>query len=177
MSEGVFARTRTRERDGYHCIAALAAGTCTSHVSVVNSCARTQRSASSLGCDGWLLVVFEWCLTGAPGDVVGLHLVEDGAGAGVAVDVGDAADQDVELAGEAGAELLNGRGLLLGADDAGDGPGALEEQRGEHLGDLAVAAEDEDVVGAGHFVCVFLLVRLLLLSSSAIASSVSMEAQ
>jgi len=141
---------------------------------------RTQGPDSSITrvlCAGWLLEMFGRCLTGTPGDVVGLHLVQDGAGAGVAVDVGDAADQDVELAREAGAELLNGRSLLLGADDAGDGPGALEQQRGEHLGDLAVAAEDEDVVGAGHFVCVFLLVRLLLLSSSAIASSVSMEAQ
>lgn len=32
------------------------------------------------------------------------------------------------------------------ANHAGDGPGALEEQWGEKLGDFAVAAENEDVV-------------------------------
>ena len=89
-------------------------------------------------------------LTGAPGNVVGLDLVEDAGGALLAVHLVDAADQHVELARQAVAELLNGRDLLLCADEAGDGPRALEEQGRELLGNLAVAAEDEDVVGAGH---------------------------
>ena len=37
------------------------------------------------------------------------------------------------------------------AGDRGDGPGALEEEGGEELGDLAVAAEDEDVTRSRHF--------------------------
>lgn len=60
MSEGVFARTRTRERDGYHCIAALAAGTCTSHVSVVNSCAEPKAQPHHTG----VMAGCWWCLNG-----------------------------------------------------------------------------------------------------------------
>lgn len=85
-------------------------------------------------------------LTGAPCNVVWVDLVEDAGGLVLAVDVFDAADEDAEAAGEAGAEPLDGGDLVLLADDAGDGPGALEEQGGEELGDFAVAAEDEDVV-------------------------------
>lgn len=87
--------------------------------------------------------------TGAPGDVVGLHLGQDAGGLLLVGDVLDAADEDVELARLPRAELLDGGDLLLGADDAGDGPRALEEERGEELGDLAVAAEDEDVMRHG----------------------------
>lgn len=58
--------------------------------------------------------------------------------------VSDAADQNTELAWQILAKLLNGGSLLLGADHAGDGPGALQQQWGEELGDLAVAADEEN---------------------------------
>jgi len=51
MSVDLFARARTREQDGYHCIAALAAGTCTSQVSVIHSCAEPRaQTHQSHGC-------------------------------------------------------------------------------------------------------------------------------
>lgn len=91
---------------------------------------------------------------GAPEDIVGLDLVEDALGLRLALDLLDAADQDVELALEALAELLDGGDLLLGADDAGDGPRLLEQDWGQQLADLAVAAEDEDVLAHGDVVVV-----------------------
>jgi hypothetical protein len=58
----------------------------------------------------------------------------------------DAADEDVEFARVTGSQVLDGGDLFLGADEAGDGPGALEEKGGEELGDFAVTADEENVV-------------------------------
>lgn len=89
-------------------------------------------------------------LTGTPRNVVGLDLGKHGGGLVLAADILNAVDEHVELAWQAATELLNGGNLLLLADDAGDGPRAAEEQRGQLLGDFAVAAEDEDVVRSRH---------------------------
>lgn len=88
--------------------------------------------------------------TSAPGDVIGLHLVQDALGLVLRRDILNAADENVELSGKTGTKLLNGWNLLRGTDDTGDGPGALEQEGSEVLSDVAVAAEDEDVV-RGHF--------------------------
>lgn len=90
--------------------------------------------------------------TSAPRNVVGLDFCQNVLGLLLAGDVLDALDEHVKRAGEPGAELLNGWRLLLLADDAGDGPCAAEQQRRELLGNVAVAAEDEDVM-RGHGVC------------------------
>lgn len=92
----------------------------------------------------------QYPLTCTPRDVVRLHVLEDGGRAFLAGDIGDTADQHVELARQVLGELLDGGSLILGADDAGDGPRPLQEQWGEQLGNLAVAADEEDVMGGGH---------------------------
>lgn len=85
--------------------------------------------------------------TSAPDYIVWLDLVQDALGLGLGLDFFDAANQDIEPALLlALAQLLDGGDLLLGADDAGNGPGLLKEERREELADLAVAAEDEDVL-------------------------------
>ena len=91
-------------------------------------------------------------LTSTPGNVVGLHLVQDASGLVLAGDVVDAGNKNIELAGLACAELLDGCDLLLGSDDAGDGPGALQEKRRQELRNLAVATEKEDVMRWCHCV-------------------------
>ncbi|GKT87351.1 isopenicillin N synthase and related dioxygenase [Colletotrichum tofieldiae] len=102
------------------------------------------------GCDGGFHEVD--CGVAVNENGVGLHLIQDGLGFGLVGDVLNAPHEYVELAGLAGAELLDGRNLLLCADDARDGPGLLEEERGQKLRDLAVAAEDENV--SAHVGCV-----------------------
>lgn len=89
--------------------------------------------------------------TGAPGDVVGLHLVQDALGLVLGRDILDAADENIELSGKTDTKLLNGWNLLRSTDDTGDGPGALKQEGSKVLSDVAVAAEDEDVVRS-HFV-------------------------
>lgn len=84
--------------------------------------------------------------TGTPCDVVWVDLVQDARCLLLAIDVFNASDKDAEPTWQSSAELFDGGHLFLFADYAGDGPGALEEQWGEELGDFAVAAEDEDVV-------------------------------
>ncbi|KAI9158179.1 hypothetical protein HJFPF1_06170 [Paramyrothecium foliicola] len=74
-----------------------------------------------------------------------LDLVEDTGGVILGVDFLEAADQDIELAGLPSAQLLDSRRLLLGADDAGDRPRALQQERRQELGDLAVAANEENM--------------------------------
>lgn len=85
-------------------------------------------------------------LTCTPCNVVGLDFVEDLQSVVLAGDVLNAADEDIELAWKAGTELLNGRDLILSANDAGDGPRAVEQKGCHELGNLAVAAEEENVV-------------------------------
>lgn len=80
------------------------------------------------------------------GNVVWLDVLEDLGSLVLRSNVLDAGDEDIELARLAGAETLDGRDLVLSADDAGDGPGTLEEERGQQLGDLAVATDEKDVV-------------------------------
>lgn len=60
-----------------------------------------------------------------PNDVVWFDLFEDGLCLGFGLDVLNAADENVELALQALAELLDGGDLLFGADDASDRPGLL----------------------------------------------------
>lgn len=79
-------------------------------------------------------------LTGTPGNVIGVDLVQDARCLFLRVNGLDAAHEHLQFAGEAGAELLDRGDLLFFADDAGYGPGALEEEGGEELGDFAVAA-------------------------------------
>lgn len=79
-------------------------------------------------------------LTGTPGNVIRVDLVQDARCFFLRVDGRDAADEHLQFAGEAGAELLDVGDLLFFANDAGYGPGALEEEGGEKLGDFAVAA-------------------------------------
>lgn len=81
-----------------------------------------------------------------PEDVVGLDLVQDALGLGLALYLLDAADEDIELALEALAELLDCRDLLLSANNAGDGPRLLEQDWSYQLANLAVAAEYENVL-------------------------------
>lgn len=64
----------------------------------------------------------------------------------LAGDVFNTADEDIELAWEAGTELLNSRNLLLRANHAGDSPRAVKQKGCHELGNLAVAAEEENVV-------------------------------
>lgn len=84
---------------------------------------------------------FRWHVrTSTPGDIVSVDLVQDARCLFLRVDGLDAAHEHLQFAGEAGAELLDRRDLLFFADDAGYGPGALEEDGGEELGDFAMAA-------------------------------------
>lgn len=73
----------------------------------------------------------------------------------LALDLLNAADEDVELALEALAELLDGGHLLLGADNAGHGPRLLEQDWGYQLANLAVAAEYENVLAHDDVVLLF----------------------
>lgn len=88
-----------------------------------------------------------------PYDVVWPDLVQNGLCLGLGLDVLDAADEDVELALQALAELLDRGDLLLCADDAGDRPRFLQQEGCQQLGDLAVAAEDEDVFAHACWCC------------------------
>lgn len=63
--------------------------------------------------------------TGAPDNVIGLHLVDKGLGLTVAFDIVETADQDIELAGLVLTELLESLHLLLITDDASYCPGPL----------------------------------------------------
>lgn len=71
---------------------------------------------------------------------------------GLRFDVLQAADENVQVtSGVLGRtrgrrEGLDGGDLVGVADYAGDVPGAAEEEGGQELGDLAVSAEEEDVV-------------------------------
>lgn len=87
-----------------------------------------------------LLCQFPLARTSTPGDIVRVDLVQDARCLFLRVNGLDATHQDLQFAGEAGAELLDRGDLLFFADDAGYGPGALEEEGGEELGDFAVAA-------------------------------------
>lgn len=80
-----------------------------------------------------------------PYNVVWLDLFKDGLCLGVGLDVLNASDENVELALQALTELLDGGDLLLGADNAGDRPGLLQQERRKELGDLPMATEDENV--------------------------------
>lgn len=83
--------------------------------------------------------------TSTPDHVVRLHLIEDALGLRFALDIFNTADQHVQSALLALAELLNGGDLVLGADDAGDGPGFAQQNGRQKLRDPAVTAENEDV--------------------------------
>lgn len=98
------------------------------------------------GCNTYPFGAASASCASAPDHVVGLYLVENALGLRFALDIFNTADQNVQSTLLALAELLDGRDLLLSTDNAGDGPRLPQQDGRQNLRDLAVAAEDEDVL-------------------------------
>lgn len=98
--------------------------------------------------------------TCGPDDVIGFDVIEDFGSLLLVGNFVETMDACLELSRPTDGEFLNGGRLLGGADEAGDGPGLLEEEGGKQLGDFAVAADDEDVVWGGHDDCCSLQGRI-----------------
>ena len=89
-------------------------------------------------------------LTGTPNNIIRLCFLQQPLCVSLALDLLQTAHQHRQSALIISAKLLNSRHLLVGAYDAGHGPATAEEQRGEQLGDLAVASEEQDVMRGSH---------------------------